>query len=231
MSRRPKPPPSPRTQRAGHHVDRGLGTGTGGNRGQSSAASVLRSGHSTPPIGIAVRVHDLIAAVQDRSAAYSWPPAARAFTQGQRPQLTRRGWRVFYQYRQQFRRVIDIRAIEVEVARHAELFATNNDPPAVTAEGLTITEFAQLAGIDRGRVSRNLVEIPTGPAPTLPPGKVPARRIGETRRIFRSDFLGEPRKNGADHGSTHTQTASDSASREDWRGSLDRLRHQGPPEG
>ena len=78
-------------------------------------------------------------------------------------------------------------------------------PAQDQGHGLTIAEFAARARVDRRRVSRQLVEIPPGPVPPLPPGKVPCRLIGNTRRIFIVDFLGDPSSIGVRNASNHQE--------------------------
>lgn len=62
--------------------------------------------------------------------------------------------------------------------------------PDAERHGMTIQQAGQYLGVDRRRLPRALVEIPPGPVPPLPPGRVPARRIGNTLRIFPQDLLG-----------------------------------------
>ena len=56
--------------------------------------------------------------------------------------------------------------------------------------GCTIVEAAKMLGVDRTTLSGHLVDIPNGPAPTLPVGKIPCRKIGKSRRIFEQDLFG-----------------------------------------
>jgi len=72
----------------------------------------------------------------------------------------------------------------------ARPIAADATPAAAPGEGLSISEFAEWAGIDRRRLARHLVEVPPGPVPPLPPGAVPVRVFGKTRRIFLRDVFG-----------------------------------------
>lgn len=56
--------------------------------------------------------------------------------------------------------------------------------------GMTILEAAAYLGVDRRKLGKALFEISPGPVPALPSGRVPARRIGKTLRIFVNDLLG-----------------------------------------
>lgn len=108
--------------------------------------------------------------------------------------------------------------------------------PVGPAGGLTIAEFAAWAGVDRRRVSEHLVEIPPGPVLALPPGKVPCRVIGGTRRIFIADFRGDPSSIGVGAGRERSAPAARRELVSSWAGALARLRAveldgaQGTPE-
>ena len=93
--------------------------------------------------------------------------------------------------------------------------------------GLTIAEFAAWARVDRRRVSQHLVEIPPGPVPALPPGKVPCRLIGGTRRIFIADFRGDPSSIGVRSGNNHQEAPPGAAEpTSPWAGQVARLRRR-----
>jgi hypothetical protein len=96
-----------------------------------------------------------------------------------------------------------------------------------TVAGLSLAEFAAWAGIDRRRLARHLVEIGPGSVPQLPPGKVPVRVFGKTRRIFLSDVFGEgARAPGGESNAVGAQEADTGAARRTaWDRSLDLLRH------
>jgi hypothetical protein len=64
--------------------------------------------------------------------------------------------------------------------------------PAKMPDAMSPTAFARWLGVDRRKIRQHIVEIPPGPVPALPPGKIPARRIANALRILRLDFLGEP---------------------------------------
>ncbi|MCP4455711.1 MAG: hypothetical protein GY809_29985 [Planctomycetes bacterium] len=163
------------------------------------------------------RVIDLIRATQDRSAAYQWPPVARALAEGLTPKLTRKGTRIFYQFRRQYRAQIDLRALDVEVAQDADLFGNDDNSQP---RGMTIQQFAEFLVVDRGTLAKSLVEVPTGPAPALTGGKVPTRRIGNVRRIFQQDLLGVPAEQGGHRGNRSQGEAPVSASEPAWAGPL-----------
>ena len=96
-------------------------------------------------------------------------------------------------------------------------------PAEVEREGLTVAEFAKWLGVDRRRLARELIEIPTGPAPALPPGKIPVRRVGGVRRIFIADFQGQTSNRGVQHDRVETK-ATKATDRKGWRGQIDHLR-------
>ena len=97
-------------------------------------------------------------------------------------------------------------------------------------EGLSIAEFAALAGIDRRRLARHLVEVPPGPVPSLRSGAIPVRVFGKTRRIFLRDVFGAEGVPTAgeifDAGSAQ-KTNPGSAGGASWDRSLDLLRRGG----
>lgn len=97
-------------------------------------------------------------------------------------------------------------------------------------DGLSIGEFAALAGIDRRRLARHLVEVPPGPVPLLRSGAIPVRVFGKTRRIFLRDVFGlegaPPAGEIFDAGSAQ-KTNSGSAGGASWDRSLDLLRRGG----
>src|SRR5438445_7073311 len=100
-----------------------------------SAAPHIRT--ADPVLPAPERVAEFIRATLDRTAAYSWPPAARALSEGRAVKPTRRGWINFYLWRRQFRPPLDLRAVEVETALATGLLATpkaSSDP----AEGHTL---------------------------------------------------------------------------------------------
>jgi hypothetical protein len=117
---------------------------------------------------------------------------AAALARGERPTLTHRGMRAYFIHRQQYRVPVDWRAVEAVIAANADIFTADieDDHEGDDIEGMTLTDFAKWAGITRTNIAQHLVEVPPGPFVSLPPGKVPARRIGKTRRVFKSDFLG-----------------------------------------
>ena len=97
-------------------------------------------------------------------------------------------------------------------------------------EGLSIAEFAALAGVDRRRLARHLVEVAPGPVPSLRSGAVPVRVFGKTRRIFLRDIFGAdgvpPAGEIYDAGSPQ-KANSGSAGGASWNRSLDLLRRGG----
>jgi hypothetical protein len=177
---------------------------------------------SVPTNELVRNLVEVIYAIQDRSAAYQWPPIQRAIQKGGPVNLTRKGRRAFLLFKRNFKSEVDLRAVEVEVARHIALFRGNKDTKP-EKEGLTITEAAQLLNVDRGSLSRHLVEIPLGEAPMLPPGKVPCRRIGNVRRIFREDLFQVTQRKRNQHDDSFAQATSDSAERPNWHRSLSQL--------
>jgi hypothetical protein len=98
--------------------------------------------------------------------------------------------------------------------------------PGEAATGMSLAEFAAWAGVDRRRLARHLVEVGPGPVPLMPPGKVPVRVFGKTRRIFLRDVFGEGASApGGDSYAPGTQeTHPSSARRAAWDRSLDLLR-------
>ena len=101
-------------------------------------------------------------------------------------------------------------------------------------QGLTITETAEWLGMDRGTVSKNLVEVPMGERPKLSPGAIPARRVGSARRILPCDVEG----GRCARGDTAEGAGSQPAAREegadtkrddatDYAQALERLRRDG----
>lgn len=179
-----------------------------------------------PALGIpaAEEIAEFIRAVIDRSAAYHWPPAERALARGEPVRPTRRGWAVFYQWRREHRPPLDLRAVELEAARAPQLFAGSNGTPAPATEGLTIQQFAEWAGVDHRRVSQHLEVIPPGPVPPLPAGKVPARQVGNTVRIFARDFRGEQQKGERFETERAQEAPASSAGGTDWHRQIARLR-------
>jgi hypothetical protein len=91
---------------------------------------------------------------------------------------------------------------------------------------MSLAEFAAWAGVDRRRLARHLVEVGPGPVPLMPPGKIPVRVFGRTRRIFLRDVFGEgARAPGDQFNAVGVQEAdSSSARRAAWDRSLDLLR-------
>lgn len=166
---------------------------------------------AAPDTTPAERARCFIAAVQDRTAAYSWPPAAAALAEGRMPRLTRAGWRLFYQHRDECRTAVDLRAVEAELGRLDALAAPSSAPPP--SEGLTIKAAAAWFGVDRRTLSKHLVKVPPGPLRPLAPGEVPARRIGDKLRIFIADFrgLGLDGGNDAAHSAPAANTAKGTA--------------------
>lgn len=177
-----------------------------------------------PGLPAAERVAEFIKASLDRAAAYSWPPAARAFAEGRAVKPTRRGLIHFYLWRRQFRPPLDLRAVEVETALAPDLFATT-PPPADPTEGHTLAEFARWAGIDRRALGRHIIVVPPGPVPPLAPGQVPARKVGGVTRIFIRDFRGD-RPEGENHGSD-AHAAPSATSGSSWDRQIARLRGRG----
>jgi hypothetical protein len=96
------------------------------------------------------------------------------------------------------------------------------------AEGLTLEQFARWASVDRRALGKHLVDIPAGPVPELQPGQVPVRRIGKTRRVFLTDFRGDPRAavrpKAMNNGTSATNAPSGAARASSWARSLDRIR-------
>jgi hypothetical protein len=193
----------------------------------------------------AERIAEFVRDVVARSALYAWPPTADASPNGTAPRLTRAG-KILFQIlqREESGPLVDLRAVEAELAAHRDLFSALATPaqaagesessPSDPASGeanmtagqvemsagetkmavdqtkmatapanmaadetkmpdsMSPTVFARWLGVDRRSIRQHIVEIPPGPAPALPPGKIPARRIGHLLRILRRDFLGEP---------------------------------------
>jgi hypothetical protein len=98
-----------------------------------------------------------------------------------------------------------------------------NGPPPPDREGMTIKEAAAWLGVDHRTLGRHLTVIPPGPVPLLPPGKIPARLIGEVRRIFKADVLGLLHCEGGAH--EHRLEEASSGSR--WHRQVDQLRQRG----
>ncbi|MBI4918094.1 MAG: helix-turn-helix transcriptional regulator [Acidobacteria bacterium] len=172
---------------------------------------------------------EFIRAALDRSAAYSWPSVAHLLASGQAVRLKRRGYMLFYQWRKLFRPpALDTRAVEVELARRAEMAAmlALRNPSLRAAEGLTLAEFARLLGVDRRALGRYVVVVPPGPIPPLEPGQIPARRVGNTIRILFSDFKGEALQVGGDHGHHRSLPSPGSTRRETWDRQVGQLRHR-----
>lgn len=91
-------------------------------------------------------------------------------------------------------------------------------------QGMTLKEFAELAGVDHRTISRHLIEIGTGPAPPIPVGKIPVRRIGTTRRIFLVDIFGTAdMKGGSPSGGDLASKTSEAAGGPGWRRSVRHL--------
>jgi hypothetical protein len=191
----------------------------------------------------AERIAEFVRDVVARSALYAWPPTADASSNGTAPRLTRAG-KILFQIlqREESGPLVDLRAVEAELAAHRDLFSTLATPGQVLGESspsetgscdgnmaadkadmpagqvemaageskmatasanvavdetkmpdsMSPTVFARWLGVDRRHIKQHIVEIPPGPAPALPPGKIPARRIGHLLRVLRRDFLGEP---------------------------------------
>jgi hypothetical protein len=149
--------------------------------------------------------------VLDRCFDYSWPVTADALASGEVPTLTHKGRLAYLNERGQNRAAIDLLAVEATLLEHIDLFDTALDPTTnidrSSETGMTLAEFAEWAGVDRRRIARNLVEVPPGTRPALAPGLVPIRRIGDTRRIFLADFLGDPTDIGGTHARHHQEAA------------------------
>jgi hypothetical protein len=171
-----------------------------------------------PTIDQALR---FIGAAQDRTAFYTFASVSAAIADGQVPNLSRRGWRIFYQHRRTFRVSYDLRAIEAELPTLAVIDSRQHE---AADGGMTIQQFAEFFGIDRGALAAHLTEIPSaGPAPMVPAGRIPFRRVGRTRRIFKRDVFGGPELKGVRHDSVE-KAASNPTGEEGWRRSLDRIR-------
>jgi hypothetical protein len=99
--------------------------------------------------------------------------------------------------------------------------------PGEAATGMSLAEFAAWAGVDRRRLARHLVEVGPGPVPLTPPGKVPVRVFGRTRRIFLRDVFGEgaTAPGGESYAPGTQETDPSSARRAAWDRSLDLLRN------
>jgi len=102
------------------------------------------------------------------------------------------------------------------------------NPPAHTPsenkkQGYSIAEFAEFFGVHRSSLRNNLVEVPPGPAPPLPPGKIPCRSIGKVKRIFKEDIFGT-QEDKAQRNDTFKETPSGADLEGDWRGQINRLR-------
>jgi hypothetical protein len=200
-----------------------------------------------PAERIAAFVRDVVA----RSALNAWSFTADASRKGTAPTFTRAG-KILFQIlqREEAGPLVDLRAVETELAAHPELLpalaavgtGAPEQPQASPAqaigasassaladvatdpakmdmpESMTPTAFARWLGVDRRSIRRNLVQIPPGrPVPALPPGKIPARRIGSALRVLRADFLGEPGavpfrvEVGGNTNGHHTKTPTGSA--------------------
>lgn len=106
---------------------------------------------------------------------------------------------------------------------HVVLGSFINGEPLPDTEGMTIKQAAAWLGVDPRTLGRHLTIIPAGPVPPIPQGKVPARLIGNVRRIFKADVLGlNVNTGGGDGRSTQAPTGSDERSR--WHRQIDRLR-------
>jgi hypothetical protein len=105
----------------------------------------------------------------------------------------------------------------------ASLCSFLNGPPPLDREGMTIKEAAAWLGVDHRTLGAHLTVIPPGPVPPLPPGKVPARLIGNVRRIFKADVLGLFHFQGGAH--EHRLEEASSGSR--WHRQVDQLRQRG----
>ena len=202
-----------------NHLDRAMEQ-AGKSAGTATPAAPQPTGNLTADI------IDLVYAIQNRTAVYQWPPAARALEKGKPVNLTRKGRRMFLLFKRDSPRSVDFRAVEVEIARRSEIFSNNGSGKDTKPEkeGLTIAEAAQLLNVDRGSLSSHLVEIPLGEAPPLlPVGKVPCRRIGNVRRIFREDLFVVTQRKRNQHEHPSTQTDSVPADRPNWHRSLNQL--------
>jgi hypothetical protein len=102
----------------------------------------------------------------------------------------------------------------------------SDSAPRDAAAGMSLAEFAAWAGVDRRRLARHLVEVGPGPVPLMPPGKVPVRLFGKTRRIFLRDVFGEgaTAPGGESYAPGTQETHPSSARRAAWDRSLDLLR-------
>jgi hypothetical protein len=98
-----------------------------------------------------------------------------------------------------------------------------HERPAVAAEGLTLAEFAAWFGCDHRTIGKSVMVVPPGPLPPLPPGKVPARQVGNVRRIFKADVLGQDQQRGGRDGDP-AQAAPGSGGGSKWYRQMDRLR-------
>ncbi|MDJ0766960.1 MAG: hypothetical protein QNJ97_28560 [Myxococcota bacterium] len=217
--------------RANHKMARGM------DRRIRSAERRISTREDTPydpsPEEV-VNIVDFIHDVVERSIAYSWAPITRALVEGRPVRLTRRGMRIYLQHRNKHRTPIDYRAVEIEAMKNKELFSRQTEPDnKPEKQGYTIAEFAKILGVDRGALAKNLVEIPTGPAPSLPDGKIPCRKIGKTKRIFMEDLFGHPDQDNRGNANGHhfKEETTGSTDQGDWRGSLNRLRLAGPKRG
>jgi hypothetical protein len=139
--------------------------------------------------------------------------------------------RIFYLHRAAYRAPIDWRAAEAIAAQCASTGRQLEArcPQDSSDGGMTITQFAEWAGVTRTGIGRHMIEIPPGDPPQLPPGAVPFRRIGATRRVFKADLLGasvnteRQRSQGVDHASDK-KAPPGSASRPAWNRSIAELR-------
>lgn len=170
----------------------------------------------------AEQVADFLGRVQQRTALYAWPVTAAMLARGRAPRLTRQGRRMFLTWRNQHPlTTIDLRAVEAEIGGAGDLFMQ----PAIDATGgMTLSEFAAWAGTDRRRLARHVIEVPAGPVPPLAVGQVPARRVGGTLRIFRSDFRGTPTEGGGRSNADRPQAVAVPAGSGAYRRQIDRLR-------
>ncbi len=127
-------------------------------------------------------------------------------------------------FRQYSREVLLPQVTGRDVIEIRELLgAAECEGPEPSAEGLTLAEFAAWFGCDHRTIGRSVVVVPPGPPPLLPPGKVPARQVGNVRRIFKADVLGLHQMRGEGDGRpTKAAPGSDGGSR--WHRQMDRLR-------
>lgn len=98
-----------------------------------------------------------------------------------------------------------------------------NGPPLPDTEGMTIKQAAAWLGVDHRTLGRHLLVVPPGPVPPLPAGRIPARLIGDVRRIFKADVLGLHRCQGGAHEHRLEEAPTDSR----WHRQVDQLRGRG----